>query len=151
MLVAFDTSVIVAATLGQHHFHARAWAWLQAVETDRLDGTVCPHALAEVYSVLTKIPGALTYADARAVVRRLAQVFVVHAPNLETYELAVERCADRGMGSGSVYDALHLVHAEQARADALVTFNASHFLRLAQLNGPRIIVPPEPPSIEIPG
>lgn len=149
MLVAFDTSVIVAATLTQHQFHARAWPWLQAVELGQLEACVCVHALAEVYSVLTKIPGAMTPADGYAVVSRLPGVFTVHATNHQTYMAAIDRCSDRGLRSGAVYDALHLLHAEQASADLFLTFNPSHFLRLAAPERPKIVVPPEPPSLEI--
>lgn len=85
MLIAFDTSVIVAATLTQHQFHARAWPWLDAVELGQFQACVCVHGLAEVYSVLTKIPGAMTPADASAMVSSLPGVFTVHATNHQTY------------------------------------------------------------------
>lgn len=35
----------------------------------------------------------------------------------ESYLAATERCASRGLKSGVVYDALHLVEAERADAD----------------------------------
>jgi hypothetical protein len=47
------------------------------------------------------------------------------------YNEALQRCTDRGFASGVVFDALHLVGAEHAGADALVTFNGADFLRLA--------------------
>jgi predicted nucleic acid-binding protein len=54
-LVAIDTSVLVADALTVHPFHARAWPWIEAVEHEELEGTVCVHALAELYSVLTRL------------------------------------------------------------------------------------------------
>jgi hypothetical protein len=41
---------------------------------------------------------------------------------------------------------LHLVSAEHAGADAIVTFNGADFLRLAMATSPRIIIPPDPPD-----
>jgi hypothetical protein len=48
-----------------------------------------------------------------------------------------------------VYDALHLVEAERAGADLLLTFNPSDFLRLAEGEKPKVVVPPDPPSIDV--
>ena len=66
--------------------------------------------LAELYSVLSKIPGGLSPA-ARVLVSRLARQVRVLAPLPEVYLAATERCAFRGLKSGVVYDALHLVEA----------------------------------------
>jgi predicted nucleic acid-binding protein len=49
-----------------------------------------------------------------------------------------------------VYDALHLVEAERAGADVFLTFNPSDFERLAVGLKPRIVVPPDPPSTQLP-
>jgi hypothetical protein len=63
------------------------------------------------------------------------------------YEEALQRCTDRGFASGVVFDALHLVGAELAGVDALVTFNDADFVRLAVPTSPRIVVPPDPPGV----
>jgi hypothetical protein len=66
----------------------------------------------------------------------------VVAPLPESYLIATERCASRGLKWGVVYDALHLVEAERAGADVFLTFNPSDFERLAVGSKPRIVVPP---------
>lgn len=150
MLVAFDTSVLVAGALTLHQFHTRAWPWLEAVEQGQLQGSICVHALSEAYSVFTKIPGGLQPADALALVRRLPSVFRVQAMAANNYVAALERCAVRGLRSGAVFDALHLIDAEDAGADVLLTFNAADFTRMTTARSPKIVVPPDPPSLQIP-
>jgi len=49
-----------------------------------------------------------------------------------------------------VYVALHLVEAERAGADLLLTFNPSDFLRFADGEKPKVVVPSDLPSIELP-
>src|SRR4051812_46205260 len=60
MLLALDTSVIVAGALAGHAFHPRAIVWQAAIYRGEVQAMVCAHALAEVYSVLSKIPGGLS-------------------------------------------------------------------------------------------
>ena len=149
MLLALDTSVIVAGALAGHAFHPRAIVWQAAIYRGEVQAMVCAHALAEVYSVLSKIPGGLSPAATRVLVDRLARQVRVLAPLPESYLAATERCACRGLKSGVVYDALHLVEAERAGADVFLTFNSSDFERLAASPKPRIIVPPDPPSTQL--
>jgi hypothetical protein len=49
-----------------------------------------------------------------------------------------------------VFDALHLLDAEQAGAEVFLTFNAPDFLRLSNGASPKIVVPPDPPSLLLP-
>jgi predicted nucleic acid-binding protein len=65
------------------------------------------------------------------------------------YRVALGRCAARRLASGVVFDALHLVTAEEARADAMLTFNHADFVRLVDVNSPPITVPPEPPTVTL--
>jgi hypothetical protein len=59
----------------------------------------------------------------------------------------MRRCSDRGLRSGAVYDALHLVAAERWGADLFLTFNTHDFTRMALAPGPRIAAPPDPPGL----
>ena len=149
MLIALDTSVLVAGALEDHPFHARAWIWHQAIHRGEVQGMVCGHALAEMYSVLTKLPNGLSPAEALVVVGTIGSQLSVVGPTAQTYVAAIERCSSRALKSGAVYDALHLVEAERAGAD-LLTFNPSEFLRLAEVERPKVVVPPDPPSFELP-
>jgi len=150
MLVAFDTSVLIAGVLAHHPFHTRAWPWLEAVDQGALEGSLCVHALAETYSVLTKVAGGLTPLDAAALVCRLPTVFRVNPAGTALYTDALARCAAHGLKSGVVFDALHLLDSEQVGAEAFLTFNASDFLRLSNGPSPKIVVPPDPPSLLLP-
>lgn len=146
MLVAFDTSVLVASVLLHHPSHALAWPWVEAVDQGKLEGTLAVHALAETYSVLTKVPGGLTPPDAAALVCRLPSIFRLAAAGTTLYTDALLRCASRGLKSGVVFDALHLIDAEQAGADIFLTFNAADFLRLSNDAGPKVLTPSSSPS-----
>jgi hypothetical protein len=106
--------------------------------------------LAESYSVLTRVPKGPSFAEASAIGSRLAAVFRVRAISKASYVKAIERCATRSLKSGAVFDALHLVEAERAGADMLLTFNPKDFTRLAEGDRPRILAPPDPPSLELP-
>jgi predicted nucleic acid-binding protein len=67
----------------------------------------------------------------------------------ETYRAAVRRCSERGLRSGALFDALHLVSAERRKVDALVTFNRADFERLLADGSPRLVVPPDPPRFAL--
>jgi predicted nucleic acid-binding protein len=145
--VAFDTSVIVAALVAAHPNHARSRWWF---ETDRRIQRIAGlHAYAESWAVLTAMPiePRVTGEVARAVLDRLRSVLKLVTPRPATYVAAVERCAGRGLRSGAVYDALHLVTAETERADVFLTFNEADFARLAGRAGPQIASPPDPPRL----
>lgn len=111
---------------------------------------VCGHALAEMYSVLTKLPNGLSPPEALVVVGTIGSQVRVIGPTTQTYVAAMERCSSRSLKSGAVYDALHLVEAERAGADLLLTFNPGDFLRFAEGEKPKVVVPPDPPSLDLP-
>jgi predicted nucleic acid-binding protein len=151
MRVAFDTSVGVAALIREHPFHLRARAWIDAVASSSIEGVVALHGLVETWSVLTKLPivARLTLEQARALVAQARTKFEIFTPDAALYDEAIERRATRGLRSGVIFDALHLVSAERAKVDVLVTFNAADAVRLVAHPAVRIIVPPESPSIDV--
>ncbi len=152
MKIAFDTSVLVAALLQAHQHHQRAIVWLEAIAEERFEGAFSRHALAETWSVLTRIPlkPRLSGEEALQALDRLQErgFTAIDLPG-EVYDTALQRCADAGLSSGAVFDALHLVAAERAEADLLLTFNVKDFLRLVGEGSPPILAPPEPPSTEV--
>jgi predicted nucleic acid-binding protein len=146
---AFDTSVLVAALVANHPRHERAIRWVRAAAERDIEAQCSWHAVAETWSVLTRLPitPAITPELARIAVERLTRhVTPIQLGEVE-YRGAIARCAERGLRSGAVFDALHLIAAEQSRADLLLTFNASDFTRLAGAAGPRVVVPPDPPRL----
>lgn len=85
VLVAIDTSVLVAWTVAKHPFHARATPWFDAIYRGEFDAMVCAHALAELYSVLTKIPEGLSPVAARLAGRTYRTEFEsYHSPSEHT-------------------------------------------------------------------
>jgi len=147
--IAFDSSVLVAGTHDMHPHHRRAIVWIDAVLERRITGMITWHALAEIWSVLTRLPttARLSPEQALRVVRRVQGVFQLQPLEPSAYNEALQRCTDRGFASGVVFGALHLVSAERAGADAIVTFNGADFRRLATPASPRIVVPPDPPEV----
>ena len=125
-----DTSVLVATFYGDHEHHAASIALF--VRLDKQTGCTAAHCLAEVYAVLTGMPGKdrvtpdealLFLADVRA---RLAVVSLTEAE----YMTAITSAAQYGVTSGGLYDALLARCAVKAKVDVLYTWNVKHFTRL---------------------
>lgn len=150
MRVAFDTSVLVAALLENHTHHQRALIWWKSVVAGDLEGVFSLHALAETWSVLTRLPlkPRLSGSEALQVLERLQQAFTTIALPQELYDAALRRSATSKLSSGAVFDALHVVAAEAAEADLILTFNVKHFLPLTTSASPLLLAPPDPPSLE---
>ena len=117
-----DTTVIVAALLAAHPAHRRSHAALKGGFSDT-------HAMAEAFRVLTaayKIPASQA---ADAVLSLPAKFW--RAVELEDYQHAVQRCADAGVSSGAVYDAVHASVARREKAGKILTHNTADFLRFS--------------------
>lgn len=151
MRLAFDTSVLVAALVEPHRFHARAVRWVEEATSGRVAARCAWHALAETWSVLTRIPlePAISPALAEVAVERLLTWLEPVEIRGNLYRAAVHRCAERGLRSGAVFDALHLVCAESQEVVGFVTFNPGDFDRLRTPRTPPIIVPPDPPAFSL--
>jgi predicted nucleic acid-binding protein len=149
--VVFDTSVLVASIVIGHRDHARARCWIQAAEAGQVEGFASWHAMSETWSVLTRLPltPRITPHAAWAAIRRFRAFLTLLPPTERTYRGALARCTARQLSSGAVFDAIHIVTAEHAHADAILTFNRADFVRLAEATSPRIVVPPDPPSVSL--
>lgn len=123
MRVAFDTSVIVAGIVEAHPAFDVAARWLDAADRGELEAVWTTHAYAECWSVLTRLPlvSRLDPGDADTVLAALVEAHAPEAISLTDYRDAAARCADAGLRSGAIFDALHLVVAERLGADALLT------------------------------
>lgn len=152
MRLAFDTSVLVAALVDSHPHHLRASPWVAAVDSGEVEAEITWHAVAETWSVLTRLPGPLRLPPSTAsiVVERASELFRPVDLPPSVYRSALRRCTEVGAGSGAVFDALHLISAEEHGADGMVTFNRADFERLKAHGSPEIIVPPEPPAFAPP-
>jgi predicted nucleic acid-binding protein len=149
--VAFDTSVIIPAVVSAHPRHSFAFPWLNQAAEGRITGMASWHAFAETWSVLTRIrfDATLSGEAARLIVERIERAIIPHVLASDDYREAISRCSRLGLASGAVFDALHLVCAEKAEADLLVTFNLRDFSSLASSSGPRLLEPFSPPDVEL--
>ncbi|MBI2756231.1 MAG: PIN domain-containing protein [Chloroflexi bacterium] len=100
-LVTADTSLIVASLLQWHPLHARAAALLREVRR------VPAHALAESFSVLTRLPAQRALRPDLAI-RALHGAFPEEPWSLSPagYQSTLSRLAEAGWGGGRVYDAV---------------------------------------------
>lgn len=139
----FDTSALVAALLQQHPHHVQAFPRLLAVHQGKLQGVITTHGLSELFATLTALPlkPRLAPADVhRMVEKSVLTQFEIVPLSAQHYAEALELTVQRGLSSGAIYDALHLVGARAARCDALLTFNRRHFEALTP--GDPLVVQP---------
>ena len=139
--VLFDTSVLVIALTPALPGHSAAYRWLAAAVAGRIDGIMTWHGFAEAWSVLTRLPikpppSPLAVSES---LESLQKVIMRRPLDGRTYLEASRRCVERGLRSGAIFDALHVVVGERERAHALVTANVKDFERLAGPLSPRIV------------
>lgn len=141
MKVLLDTSVLVPALTPALPNHAAAYEWIAAARDGRVDAIMSWHAFAEAWSVLTRLP-LRPPPSPLAVEESLASIeTIVRRKSLDgrSYLAASRRCAERGLRSGALFDALHLICAEREGARAVITDNVKDFERLVVPDGPRIV------------
>lgn len=142
MKVMLDTSTLVAGMLTDHVHYPAAHLWLARATAGAFDYLVSSHSVAEVYSVLTRIPRRprISSSDAWRMVRDniTAHAHLVSIGGSE-YASLVEELAQRNLGGGLVYDAIIAKAAEISQVDRLVTLNDAHFLRVWPGGAGRIV------------
>jgi predicted nucleic acid-binding protein len=91
--VLFDTSVVIAALLPKHPSHIPCFAQLQAAELSHIQGYLSTHSLAEIYSVMTRMPSQprISPQEAKTLLERCLQC--LEAVSLETvdYQAAIAK------------------------------------------------------------
>jgi predicted nucleic acid-binding protein len=106
--VAVDTSVAVPLLVRSHHDHTTVVRWWNGQEV-----TLSGHALAETYSVLTRLPGdaRLAPADAaRLLEARFSSPLVLSSSQARKLPDTLSRL---GIAGGAVYDALVALAAKE--------------------------------------
>ena len=118
MTLAIDTSVAIPLLVRSHHDHAAVVRWW-----DRQEIALSGHALAETYSVLTRLPGdaRLAPADAARLMNARFSAPLVLSRSL-TRRLP-DTLSRLGLAGGAVYDALVALAAKEHGA-ALATRDA---------------------------
>lgn len=108
MTVAVDTSVAVPLLVRSHRHHGEVVRWWDGQEI-ALSG----HALAETYSVLTRLPGDARLAAedaARLLDARFATPLILSGPSAQQIHAALGRL---GIAGGAVYDGLVALAAKE--------------------------------------
>jgi predicted nucleic acid-binding protein len=110
--LALDTSVAVPLLVRTHRAHGAVVRWWN----DR-DVALSGHAMAETYSVLTRLPGDLRVAPvdaARLLTERFSQPLLLRP---EVAGRIPDVLSELGIAGGAVYDALVALAAVQHGAD----------------------------------
>lgn len=134
MKLFFDTSVLVAAFYENHQHHESS---LRALERAVPASACCAaHTLAELYSVLTRMPGRHRVAGEQALpfLGNVRERLTVVALDPAEYFSTVAQAAAGGIVGGAIYDLLLSACAMKSRADKILTWNVRHF----QMLGPEI-------------
>ena len=134
MNVLFDTSVLIAALIEDHPSHSQSLSWLQRVRLGELEGFVSTHTIAELYSVLTRIP------RKPRINPELAQQLIVDnlgnfnkvVLTAEDYQATISRMVSLNLPGGGIYDGLIAQAALKAGVDVLLTLNPKDFTRLGE-------------------
>jgi predicted nucleic acid-binding protein len=142
MKVLLDSSTIIAAMLSDHIHHALALPWLSRAKAGAFEFVVSGHSIAEVYSVLTRLPRTPKISSGEA--WELLRDNVTSCASIITlsgseYVALVEGLAHGGISGGAVYDAVIASAVESASVDLLVTLNEGHFLRVWPAGASRIV------------
>lgn len=129
MIFALDSSCMVAALCDWQQQHAAAAREIERRKARGERMAVLAHALAETYSVLTRLPSAYRFlpADAWTAIETNFLGATLTTLDAPTYLGVLRRLAEEGTGGGRTYDALIAAAAVNAKASVLLTLNARHF------------------------
>jgi len=140
----FDTSLLVAALVDGHPAHERALPWLQRVRSGADVGIISAHTLAELYSILTRLPIRPRIAPAAArqlIAENLLGTFEIVTLTEADYVAVLDHLMTLGITGGAVYDALILHAASKASPDHILTLNESDFRRVYPSLGDKLFSP----------
>jgi predicted nucleic acid-binding protein len=136
-----DTSVLVATFYGDHIHHS---ASLDLFLRFGKDKACCgAHSLAEVYATLTGMtpPRRVGGTEALLFLEDVqANLSVVTLDDFD-YVAAIRSASSQSVFGGGIYDALLAQCALKAKAEAIYTLNAKHFLRLSYAIGSLVKAP----------
>jgi predicted nucleic acid-binding protein len=131
MKYLFDTSVLVAAMMTGHQSHVFCLPMLQKAQSKQIAGFISTHTLAELYSVLTRIPQTqISPSLAQTLIKDNLKAFEFISLNAEDYTGAIALMVQHQLPGGGIFDALIAQAAMKADVDVILTLNAKHFIRL---------------------
>jgi predicted nucleic acid-binding protein len=142
--VYIDTNVVVARSVAQHEHQARAVEFFNRVVRHHWTPAISTHGLAEIYSILTRVPFLPRISPAEAleiVERNVIGRFEIESLTRSDYIKVIRECAAIGWIGGRVYDAIHIHVARKAQCERIYTFNVQDFRQIAPDLVDRIMAP----------
>jgi predicted nucleic acid-binding protein len=141
--VSYDTSVLIAALLVEHSNHAVALSRLALARSGEVRGYLSTHSLAELYSVMTRLPTPLrVFPDEAIAMLSDLTDYLEPVPLVATdYQAAMVRMAQLRLVGGGVFDAVIAQSALKVGVDYLVTLNPKDFVRLGEAIAMLVQVP----------
>lgn len=135
--------MLVAAFEVSHPRHTVCLPWLQQAQSEQIHGLIATHTLAEVYSVLTRLPVRPRIAPelAQKLITENLERFEVIPLTTEDYQMVIAQMVNLNLTGGSIYDALIAQAAVKAKVNVLLTLNPNHFNRLGEDMAPLVQVP----------
>jgi predicted nucleic acid-binding protein len=136
-----DTSVLVATFYGEHEHHERSIRLLS--QQKKSSACTASHCLAEVYSVVTGMPGKNRASpdEAMLFLRDLYDRLATVTLNEGDYFQVLEDVSASGAIGGITYDAIIAHCALKAKAQTIYTWNTKHFKRLGAQIASRVSEP----------
>ena len=130
MKAFLDTSTLVATFYGEHEHHEPSLTLF--LRHRKTSACTAAHCLAEVYSVLTGMPGKdrASPDEALLFLGDVRERLTVVALDEKDYLDVLDGAAAAGVVGGSIYDALVARSALKAKAETIYTWNVKHFTRL---------------------
>lgn len=127
MKAFLDTSVLVAAFWGDHPQHPSSLALVKAAT--RATACCAAHSIAEVYSVMTRLPvkPPIPAEQALLFIRQIRERFTVVTLTERDYFATVERLAASGLARSYIYDGLIMTAAAKSGAGEIYTWNSDDF------------------------
>jgi len=136
-----DTSVLIAAFYGDHQHHEPSVRLFSGQKPS--SGCTAAHCLADVYSVVTGMPGKNRASSDEALLFlcNVRERLTLVALNEKEYFGVLENAAAAGISGGICYDAIIAQCALKANAHSIFTWNARHFALLGAQIASRVRQP----------
>jgi predicted nucleic acid-binding protein len=124
-----DTSVLVPTFYGDHEYHESSFELFRHLK--KTTGCTAAHCLAEIYSVLTGMPGKdrVSPDEALLFLHDVTDKLTVVSLSDSEYFETLESAAAAGISGGTIYDAIIAACAVKAKAQTIYTWNVRHFKR----------------------
>jgi predicted nucleic acid-binding protein len=137
----YDTSVLVAAFWGDHLQHEKSLRVF--AEATPKDSACAAHSLAELYSVMTRLPVRPIVSPDQALlfVEDVRKHLSIISLTEDDYISTLKEASEHGVAGGRIYDALILRCAIKAHTKTIYTWNTTHFRQLAPSMEERIQTP----------